>query len=141
MASSIEVKQYLAHWFQLGKKVYAHNGDLALLPSQIFNSTDYSREFEQCWELITSDRSGDCYLEDTTQTIDDLLTPQWDLVNCVRCSMLVPLQVVGMPPETCPCINLPTWPNHEIPLPKLPGAVNSKLADIQDRLAHFTVES
>lgn len=141
MASSLEVKQYLAHWFQLGKKVYVRNGDVALSPKNIFYNTDYSAEFEQCWELITSDRSGDCYLEDTSQTIDELLTPQWDLVDCARCSMLIPLQVTGMPPESCPCINLPHWPNHEVPAPKSQLTVRSKLANIQDRLAQLIVEN
>jgi hypothetical protein len=137
MASSLEVKQYLAHWFQLGRKVYARNGDVALLPKNIFVNMDYSPEFEQCWELITSDRSGDCYLEDTCQTIDELLTPQWDLVDCARCSMLIPLQVAGVPPENCPCINIQHWPNSEVPAPKSHLAVRSKLADLQDRLAQF----
>lgn len=137
MASALEVKQYLAHWFQLGKKVYLHNGDVSLLPNNIFYNTNYSAEFEQCWDLITSARSGDCYLEDTDQTIDELLTPQWELVDCARCSMLIPLKVVGVPPENCPCINLPHWPNHEVPVPRSQLAVRSKLANIQDRLERF----
>jgi hypothetical protein len=140
MASSLEVKQYLAHWFQLGRKVYVHNGDVALLPSKIFHDTNYSAEFEHCWELILSDRSGDCYLEDTCQTIDELLAPQWDLVDCARCSMPIPLQVAGIPPENCPCINLSHWPNHEVPAPKSQLAVRSKLANIQERLTQLTVD-
>jgi hypothetical protein len=128
MASLLEVKQYLAHWFQLGKKVYVHNGDLGLLPSKIFHDTHYSAEFERCWDLILSDRSGDCYLEDTCQTIDELLTPQWDLVNCARCSMPIALQIAGISHESCPCFNLPQSPRSQL-------AVRSKLADIQDRLS------
>jgi hypothetical protein len=134
MASLLEVKQYLAHWFQLGRKVYVYNGDLALLPTKIFANTNYSAEFEQCWQLILADRSGDCYLEDTTQTIEELLTPKWDLVDCARCQMSVPLQVAGMPPDNCPCVNLPHWPNNEVPLPVSQVALQSKLASIQDRL-------
>jgi hypothetical protein len=134
MASLLEVKQYLAHWFQLGRKVYVNNGDLAVLPTKIFSNTNYSTEFDRCWNLILADRSGDCYLEDTTQTIDELLTPKWDLVNCARCSMLVPLRVAGIPPENCPCVNLPHWPNHELPLPISQVVLHSKLASIQERL-------
>ena len=134
MASALQVKQYLAHWFQLGRKVYTYNGNKTLLPSKIFYDMDYSTEFEQCWDLILSARSGDCYLEDTSQTIDQLLTPQWDLVDCARCNMLIPLQVAGIPPEHCPCINLPHWPNTEVPTPRLPVAVRSKLTNMQERL-------
>ncbi|AFY95844.1 hypothetical protein [Chamaesiphon minutus] len=134
MASALEVKQYLAHWFQLGRKVYIHNGNQALLPSRVFSSMDYSMEFEQCWDLILSARSGECYLEDTSQTIAELLTPQWELVDCARCSMLIPLQVAGIPSEHCPCINLPHWPNLDVPTPRLPVAVRSKLTNMQERL-------
>lgn len=138
MASSLEVKQYLAHWFQLGRKVYLQNGNVAILPKHVFYNTDYSSEFEQCWDLILSDRSGDCYLEDTSQTIDELLTPQWDLIDCARCNAIVPLPVMGLPPDNCPCINLPNWPNTEVPAPITQVAIRSKLANIQDRLDRLT---
>jgi hypothetical protein len=140
MASLLEVKQYLAHWFQLGKKVYVRNGDLGLLPDKIFHDTHYSAEFDQCWELIISDRSGECYLEDTCQTIDELLTPEWDLVDCARCSMPIPLRIAGIPQESCPCLNLPHWPNTEIPSPRSQVAVRSKLANIQDRLTKSSAD-
>jgi hypothetical protein len=141
MASALEVKQYLAHWFQLGKKVYTHNGDRDLLPSKIFYDMEYSAEFEQCWDLILSARSGDCYLEDTDPTIAQLLTPEWELVDCARCSMLIPLKAMGIPPENCPCINLPHWPSTEVPTPRLPVAVRSRLTDMQTRLDRLAGEN
>lgn len=140
MASSLEVKQYLAHWFQLGRKVLVHNGDVALLPSKIFSETNYSAEFDRCWELILSDESGDCYLEDTTQTIEELLTPKWDLLDCARCTMPVPVPIAGTAPETCPCVNLPHWPNQEVPSPRSQPAGKSKLLNIHDRLKRLTPE-
>jgi hypothetical protein len=112
MASLLEVKQYLAHWFQLGKKVYVRNGDLGLLPDKIFHDTHYSAEFDRYWDLIISDRSGECYLEDTCQTIDELLTPEWDLVDCARCSMPIPLRIAGIPQESCPCLKFTTLAQH-----------------------------
>jgi hypothetical protein len=134
MASLAEVKEYLAHWFQLGKKVYINNGDTELLPQHIFHHMDYSAEFERCWELVLSGRSGDCYLEGTSQTIAKLLTPSWDLVDCARCSMPIPLPVAGIPAESCACVDLPNWPNDEIPSPISSVAVRSRLVDMQNRL-------
>jgi hypothetical protein len=134
MASLAEVKEYLAHWFQLGKKVYVEKGDIELLPQHIFDNMDYSAEFERCWELILADRSGDCYLEGTSQTIAELLTPSWDLVDCARCNMPIPLPVAGIPAESCACEDLPSWPNHDLPSPISPGSIRSKLIDMQNRL-------
>jgi hypothetical protein len=134
MASFTEVKEYLAHWFQLGKKVYIDNGDTELLPQHIFHNMDYSAEFERCWELILADQSGNCYLEGTSQTIAQLLTPSWDLVDCARCNMPIPLPVAGIPAENCSCEDLPNWPNHDLPSPISPIAVRSKLIDLQNRL-------
>ncbi len=134
MASQLEVKKYLAHWFQLGKKVYVRNGDFTMLPSKIFNDTDYSAEFDRCWKLISSDVSGDCYLEDTTQTIDDLLSPSWEVVDCARCAMPIPLKVAGISTESCPCVNLSHWPNNTVPVPIARELVTSKMVDIHHRL-------
>jgi hypothetical protein len=134
MASLPQVKQYLAHWFQLGKRVYLRNGDLALLPSKVFHGINYTTEFELCWELILSPHSGDCYLEGTSQTIADLLSPSWEIVGCSRCQMPVPMRVAGIPIGSCPCDNLPNWPNNELPSPISPQQVESKLIDIKDRL-------
>jgi hypothetical protein len=139
MASPVEVKQYLAHWFQLGKKVYIRNGDTALLPSRIFSNMDYSAEFEQCWAEIIADRSGDCFLEGTSQTIAELLTPTWELVDCARCSMPIPLLITGIPAESCSCADLPSWPNTEVPTPNSPVAMRSKLAELQNRLGRAEI--
>jgi hypothetical protein len=134
MASLPQVKQYLAHWFQLGKRVYLKNGDIALLPSKVFQGMDYTIEFELCWESLLSPLSGDCYLEGTSQTLADLLTPNWEIAECSRCQMPVPMRVAGMPIGGCPCDDLPNWPNNQLPSPISPQKVQSKLSDIQDRL-------
>lgn len=134
MASEQQVKRYLAYWFQLGKKVVIHNGDSSVLPQSVIAGDRYSEEFEKIWELILSPESGDCYLEATHQTIGELLTPKWEIEPCVRCEMPVPLINIGLPPELCPCNDLPTWPNTEIPAPREPISNHTQLQIIRDRL-------
>jgi hypothetical protein len=134
MASEREVKRYLAYWFQLGKKVLIRNGQESLLPKTVISCNSYSQEFEQCWQKILSPDSGDCYLENTDETIAQLLTPAWNLNPCSRCSMPIPVRNVGMPPLACPCNDLPTWPNTEIPAPRSPVDTQGRLIEIRDRL-------
>jgi hypothetical protein len=135
MASPNQVKQYLAHWFQLGKCVWIHNGRESLKPTSIIQGDHYSSEFEKCWETIQSSNAGDCYLEGTDQTIQELLSARWELGPCARCEMLIPMASLGLPIERlCPCHDLISWPNLEIPQPRLPVNSNQRLEQICDRL-------
>jgi len=134
MASEHQVRQYIAYWFQLGKKVLIHNGKEALLPQPVIQGDRYSEEFESCWQKIISPASGDCHLEGTQETIAQLLAPGWDVSPCGRCQMPVPIKTVGMPPELCPCNDLPNWPNTEVPQPRSPVSSQSRLIEIRDRL-------
>jgi hypothetical protein len=134
MASQHQVKQYLTYWFQLGKKVVIQNGRETRLPQPAIRGDRYSRELEECWREILSPESGDCYLEGTTQTIAELLTPEWEIVNCARCAMPVPMRTRGMPSECCPCFDLPNWPDLESPQPRLPISTRRHLLDICHRL-------
>lgn len=133
MASEAQVKHYLAYWFQLGKKVQLRNGQSAL-PQPVIAGDRYSQEFESLWQQMLSSGSGDCYLQGTEQTIAELLTPKWEVKSCARCDMPVPLQEMGMPPELCPCNDLPTWPNTELPAPRSPVSSQDRLQAIRDRL-------
>ncbi len=133
MASEQEVRQYLAYWFQLGKKAMLPNNH-TMLPQPVIQGDRYSEEFEDCWRQIISPNTGDCYLEGTEQTITELLTPAWDLNSCARCTMPVPVRNVGMPPKSCPCNDLPTWPNTEVPAPRSPVNTQSQLMEIRERL-------
>ncbi len=135
MASEQQVKRYLAYWFQLGKKVIIPNGNIAVLPEPVIAGDRYSDEFEAVWQQIVSSESGDCYLEGTHQTIAELLTPRWDIEPCVRCDMPVPLIKIGLPPELCPCNDLPSWPNTEIPKPREPVCSQDRLQQIRERLS------
>lgn len=137
MASSEHVRQYLAYWFQLGKRAVINNGEERLLPTPIFQGNRYSDEFEQCWQYLISDSSGDCHLEGTRQTIAELLSPRWDVVACARCDMPVPMFVLGTAPEfsaACPCNDLPSWPDTELPAPRSAVDNQVELDRIRDRL-------
>ncbi|MBD2346572.1 hypothetical protein [Anabaena subtropica] len=134
MATKEEVKRYLTHWFQLGKKVVIGNEGTHLLPQPIFQGDRYSQEFEDCWQKILLSSSGDCYLEGTEETIAELLTPAWEMISCGRCSMPVPMRNLGMPPLSCPCSNLGGWPNTELPTPRSPISNQEQLMAIRNRL-------
>lgn len=136
MATIDEVKQYLAYWFQLGKKVMTGNGKSCFLPKSIIEGDRYSQEFETAWQQIISPDSGDCYLEGTQETITQLLTPTWEISNCARCAMPVPMPNLGMPPELCPCSDLSNWPNSELPPPREPVSSQEQLILIRDRLVN-----
>lgn len=134
MASEEQVKQYLAYWFQLGKKVVLRNGQETLLPKSVIQGDHYSQDFESCWQLILSPASGDCYLENTSETIAQLLSPSWDVSPCARCAMPVPVRQAGMPPELCPCQDLANWPDTEAPAPRSPVDSQARLRLIRERL-------
>ncbi|HEY9853919.1 MAG TPA: hypothetical protein V6D28_30905 [Leptolyngbyaceae cyanobacterium] len=134
MASENQVRQYLAYWFQLGKKIFIHSGHQELLPTPVIQGERYSEEFEKCWQTIISPESGDCYLDGTEVSVAELLTPAWDITPCARCSMPVPIRNVGLPPVGCPCFDLSGWPNMEAPSPRSPVDNQARLSQIRDRL-------
>lgn len=134
MASEQQVKQYLAYWFQLGKKVVIGGGQEALLPHSVIQGDRYSPEFEACWQRILETGANQSYLESTHQTIAELLTDAWELNPCARCSMPVPVHSVGMPSSSCPCVDLPNWPDTEMPQPRAPMNNQVLLMRIRDRL-------
>lgn len=133
MAGEERVKQYLAYWFQLGKKIVLGNGQESLLPQPIFEGNSYSQSFQDCWERILSCRGG-AYLEGTHQSIEQLLTPAWDIIACARCEMPVPASNVGLQSSHCPCQELPNWPNLELPRPHFPANSQEHLSQIRQRL-------
>lgn len=140
MASHTQIRQYIAYWFQLGKKVLIKNGQEAIIPQVVLSRDRYSQEFEECWLKILSPDSGDCYLEGTEQTIEELLSPEWEVDSCARCSMPVPSRVRGMPSGCCPCFDLPNWPDTETPLPRSPISNTAHLISICERLVRANQE-
>lgn len=134
MANKQEVKKYLAHWFQLGKKVIVGQNHYSFLPSTVLNGDRYSQEFENCWQKILSLETRDCYLEGTQETIAQLLTPSWEILPCGRCAMPVPIKTTGLPSNSCPCYYMLTWPNSDLPAPRCPVNSQDHLTSIRDRL-------
>jgi hypothetical protein len=134
MASESQVRQYLAYWFQLGKSVFIHNGQETLKPTSVIAGNRYSDEFEAAWKLIRSPEAGDCYLEGTEQTIAQLLSEAWEISPCARCSMPVPMRSVGLPSLSCPCTDLPGWPDNQTIQPRSPVNSTDRLLKIRDRL-------
>ncbi|MGF1485558.1 MAG: hypothetical protein ACFBSE_00400 [Prochloraceae cyanobacterium] len=136
MASADLVKRYLAHWFQLGKNVSLRNGKEILPPPRSIIYRDrYSNEFEQYWNKILSPESAECYLEGTQQSIQELLSSNWDIMPCARCQMPVALISNGIKyNDSCPCSDLNNWPNTEIPQPRCPVDNFSSLKKISLRL-------
>ena len=136
MAQSQQVKKYLAYWFQLGKKIVNSSGNHSLMPKKILNGHGYSSEFENLWKLITQEHKYEqYYLEGTRQTIKQLLSSQWDIVNCARCDMPVPIIELGQQNNHgCVCDDLDNWPNNELPLPRQPVNTQHKLIKIRESL-------
>jgi hypothetical protein len=133
MASEDQVKQYLAYWFQLGKPVLTQPVSAPLLPTPVIQGDRYSAAFEECWQQICANPSA-YHLEGTIQTIADLLSPAWEIHPCSRCSMPVPVRTIGIAELECPCIDLPDWPNTNIPAPRLPISSQEQLLSIRKRL-------
>ncbi|AKG22501.1 hypothetical protein [Calothrix sp. 336/3] len=138
MANKNDVKKYLAYWFQIGKGVVVSHGKATLKPLKIIDGDRYSDEFEACWQKIIFDYKGNCYLEGTHQTVAELLSPQWEIFACARCTMPVPLPTLGISGAPCPCNDLPDWPNTELPLPHCPVDSQDCLQKIRDRLLQNT---
>ncbi len=136
MASSDQVKRYLAYWFQLGKPVVINNGETQVLPQPVIQGDRYSPEFEICWQRISAKGGRDCYLEGTIQTIEELLSPTWEIDPCARCEMPVPVMSLGFHSFPCPCFDLPSWPNSDLPQPRSPVDSRAKLDQIRSRLTN-----
>jgi hypothetical protein len=135
MASKQEVKRYLAYWFQLGKKLILNNGrEQQLLPQPVIARDRYSQQFEAVWQKIIKEGGKNWYLEGTSQTIAELLSPVWELADCARCGMPVPMIDLGLQQASCPCSDLSSWPNLELPKPRSPVDSNQHFLRLQERL-------
>jgi len=134
MASKEQVKQYLAYWFQLGKKVIMSKSEKTFLPSRVFEGDRYSSEFETCWQEITASNKDDCYLQGTSQTIQQLLSSAWSITSCARCAMPIPMIDLGFSNPDCPCSDLDNWPNSELPPPRSPINNQKRLNQLRQRL-------
>lgn len=136
MASETQVKRYLAYWFQLGKRLILPNGE-KILPHPIMTDDRYSEDFEKYWQIILTEKTGESYLEGTTQSIKELLTPRWVINPCSRCDMPVPVLDLGQQSSLCPCNDMLDWPNTELPAPRDPVKTHDRLHSIIGKLRNI----
>jgi hypothetical protein len=134
MASTVDVKNYVACWMQLGTPLWLDGGQQQRQVQQVLDGEQYSDEFEDCWQQVLATEAGDCYLDGTTVTVHELMGHSWEIVDCARCSMPVALPMAGLPPVGCPCQPLNNWPNTELPCPRPPVQNLEYLRSIQVRL-------
>ncbi len=121
MATTTEVRQYLATWFQLGKGIQLSqpSGLTVLRPISVLGrGNNYSAEFETCWQQISAD-ANQCYLEGTCETVAVLLTGSWAIESCGRCQLPIAMQIRGSrPADSCPCADVMELPNLETVPPR-----------------------
>ena len=134
MASQDQIRNFLAHWFQLGKPVVLAENRGECLPDPIFQQGCYSQSFEDCWHKIMVTSGRDCYLKGTTQSIAEMLSPVWDITPCARCEMPIAMPTAGVMTALCPCDDLPTWPNTDVPMPRTAVNSDQRLTDLRQRL-------
>ncbi|MCC5898734.1 MAG: hypothetical protein JJU32_12575 [Phormidium sp. BM_Day4_Bin.17] len=133
MASETQVKKYLADWFQLGKRLVVDQQPQ--LPSPLFESGRYSDAFETCWRSVSCPQHcHKSYLEGTEISIAELLNDRWDITDCARCAMPIPLPISGVGGAVCPCHDLPSWPNTDLPKPRQAVSTQTSLREICRRL-------
>ena len=134
MASQTQVKKYLAYWFQLGKQVVTAKNSAVCKPQTVIEGDHFSPEFEACWHSILTSLDKEHYLEGTDQTIQELLSPNWEIESCARCDMPVPTPETTFNTVICPCNDLPNWPNTDLPQPRLPINSQSRLTQMSQRM-------
>ena len=134
MASPEKVKHYIACWFQLGKRLVLDKGKVISMGESVVKGDRYSSDFENYWQEIIAQEGANCYLEGTDITLNDLLSSTWDITPCARCSMPIPRLELGVQTISCPCFDMPRWPNFELPFPRVPVQSNLRLSSINNRL-------
>lgn len=135
MASQEQIKNFLAHWFQLGKPVVLAHNRGECLPQPVFQNGRYSPSFEDCWQKIMVTNGQDCHLKGTTQSLGEMLSSGWDITPCSRCEMPVAVPSFGPAAQLCPCNDLPTWPNTEVPTPRAAVSNEQHLTNLRQRLS------
>jgi hypothetical protein len=140
MATQEQIRSFLAHWFQLGKPVVLAGDHNECLPYPVYYKNGYSQSFEDCWRHIMATNGKGCYLKGTTQSVADMLSSAWDITPCARCDMPVAVPALGMMKYPCPCHDLHTWPNYDVPAPRMAVDDGHHLEEIQRRLNEIRAE-
>ncbi|MEA5465108.1 hypothetical protein [Leptothoe sp. PORK10 BA2] len=140
MATPKEVQNYLAYWFQLGKPIHLQHGLAPQLPVPVLAGDGFSRAFHDCWQTIMANGGRDCHLEGTEETIEQLLSPQWEITDCARCSIPIAMPMVIRVAQLCPCSDIDNWPNDELPTPHLPINNKNHFSRLKTRLNQDPIE-
>lgn len=139
MAAKHKVKDYLAYWLQTGKRLFYPAMPNGHKFTSIIQGDRYSQEFEDCWAHISEPSSGEAHLEGMAETIQELLSSEWEIMACSRCEMPIPMMILGANDGGCPCSDLELWPNLEVPQPRSPIDSNRRLLAIQTRLLAVSI--
>jgi hypothetical protein len=135
MALPTQVKTYLSYWFQLGRGVQMPLGAGIVKPAAVLADGGYSTEFEALWQqLVQPPIAASSYLDGTEQTIAQLLDTDWEIQDCARCNLPIPMKVAGLPPQSCPCDELKNLPNIEEIPPRAPIDSQAALRRLCERL-------
>jgi hypothetical protein len=134
MSNYDAVKKYFAQWLQMGKKVFIQSQNKLVGVSCVVRGESYTNEFEQLWAEISDPRSGDVYLDGTNESIQELLSPKWEVVSCARCEMPIPIGMGPQAAQICPCNDLGCYPNLEAIAPREPVITAKHLSSIMSRL-------
>ena len=137
MASAQKVQAYLAYWFQLGKPIILQHHDTQCLPAPVFQGSGFSLAFLDCWQQIM-ENPKQSFLKGTDESIATLLTDEWDIEGCARCTMPLPMPVRGIKVSPCPCADLPSWPNETMPSPRTAVCSHAHLDNLRSRLDQST---
>jgi hypothetical protein len=131
MATHQELRHYLAHWFQLGKPLILKGVPHIITPT--LNTDRPSEEFEQLWEEILQ-APHLASLEGSETTLGELLSGNWEIMDCARCEMPIPLKNSGTLTNHCICQDMETWPNSDTLAPHNPIDDHDRLQQLRHRL-------
>lgn len=134
MATSQEIKGFIAQWLQLGKSIEHMDGVHQFKPSRILGYQGYSQEFETWWQAF-EENAQQWTLSGMTEPLSALYSPNFEISTCARCEMPVALPTAGVHDVACPCHDLPLWPNTELPQPRIPADSDSRLRQIHSKLS------
>lgn len=133
MAQATEIKEYLACWMQLGRRLIL--SDRAVSLDQVIAGDHYTTRFEEIWQEGQSHPESTS-LEGSSLTLKELLAPSYELLSCPRCNLPLPSASLGpRSAQPCPCDNLNLWPNFDTVPPRQPVDTTAKLRSICHRLA------
>ncbi|HAN45506.1 MAG TPA: hypothetical protein DCQ32_03035 [Cyanobacteria bacterium UBA8156] len=129
------VKAYVAQWLQLGKRLELPGRSTSAAIAETVAGERYTANFENLWYSILHVELGNVYLLGTDVKIADLLTGTWELHECARCGLPVPLPPLGQAQVgPCVCADLSTWPNAETVPPHPPIASSVHLQGLRQRM-------